>query len=170
MSLSMYQASIPVFQKFLGNLDHVLDKGAADAASRKIDPSVFLQGRLAPDMLNLIKQVQIACDHAKGAAARLSGTDNPKFEDNETTIAELKARIKKTRDYLAGFKPAQFDGSEDRTVTYQAGPRELNFKGSEYLLYFAIPNFYFHYTTAYAILRHLGVALGKGDYVAGRPA
>jgi hypothetical protein len=170
MAISMYQASIPVFQKFLGNLDYVLEKGANDAANRKIDPTIFLQGRLAPDMLNLIKQVQIACDHAKGAAARLSGTENPKFEDNEASFADLRARIGKTQAYLASFSPAQIDGSEERAVVFKAVPRELNFRGIDYLLTFATPNFYFHYTTAYAILRHLGVGVGKSDYVVGRPA
>ena len=170
MTISMYQASVPVFKRILDNLDHIIDKAAADAETRKIDPAVFLQARLAPDMLNFIRQVLIAADFAKGTAARLAGVEVPKYEDNEASFADLKARIKKTQDYIATFKPAQIDGSEERAVTCQAGPRKLDFKGLDYLLGFALPNFYFHYTTAYAILRHNGVNLGKMDYVAGRTA
>jgi hypothetical protein len=164
----MYQASVPVFQKLLGNLDHLCDKAAADATARKIDPSVFLQARLAPDMFQLTRQIQIAADFAKGTPARLAGVEVPKYEDNEASFVDLQARIRKTLDFIGGFKAAQIDGSEDRTINFKAGPRELTFKGIDYLLLFALPNFYFHCTTAYAILRHNGVALGKTDFVQGR--
>jgi uncharacterized protein len=170
MTISMYQASIPVFQKLLDNLDLLLDKAAADATARKIDPAVFLQARLAPDMFTLTRQIQIAADFAKGTAARLAGIEVPKWDDNEASIADLKARIKKTQDYVAGFKAAQIDGSEARDVTFKGGAGDMHFKGQDYLLGFAMPNFYFHYTTAYAILRHNGVAVGKKDFVAGRAA
>ena len=170
MTISMYQASIPVFQKLLDNLDLQLDKAAADATARKIDPSVFLQARLAPDMFALTRQIQIAADFAKGTAARLAGLEVPKWDDNEASIADLKARIKKTTDYIAGFKAGQIDGSEGRDVTFKGGGGDMHFKGQDYLLGFAMPNFYFHYTMAYAILRHNGVAVGKKDFVAGRTA
>jgi hypothetical protein len=170
MALSMYQASVPVFNKMLGNLDHLFDKAVADAAARKYDPAVLLQSRLAPDMFAFTRQVQIACDHAKGAPARLAGVEVPKFDDNETSFEQLKARVQKTRDFIAGLKPEQIDGSEERVITVKAGPREFTFKGQDYLLTYAMPNFYFHYTTAYALLRHNGVAVGKTDFVAGRIA
>lgn len=165
MSISMYQASVPVFQRQLGNLDLILDKAAASAAARKIDPSVFLSARLSPDMFTLTRQVQIATDHAKGAPARLAGVAPPKFEDNEASFADLKARIAKTLAFIGGLSASQIDGSEDRAITLQAGPRELNFKGQAYLLEFALPNFYFHYAMTYAILRHNGVDVGKTDFL-----
>jgi uncharacterized protein len=168
MAISMYAASVAVFKRMLDNFDHVLDKAVADAAERKIDQQIFLTARLAPDMFALARQVQIASDFAKFTTARLAGVEAPKFEDNESTLAELKVRIRKTVDYISGFKPAQIDGSEDRDIVLKAGGRELNFKGIDYLLNFALPNFYFHYTTAYNILRHNGVKLGKGDFVQGR--
>ena len=170
MAISMYQASVPVFQKLLDNLDLLLEKAAADAAARKIDPAVFLQARLAPDMFALTRQVQIAADFGKGTPARLAGVEVPKYEDTEASFADLRARIKKTQDFIAGFKAAQIDGSEDRDVSFKGGAGEMHFKGLAYLLNFAMPNFYFHYTTAYAILRHNGVVLGKKDFVAGRSA
>jgi hypothetical protein len=170
MTISMYQASIPVFQKLLDNLELLLDKAAADATARKIDPTVFLQARLAPDMFALTRQVQIAADFAKGTAARLAGLDVPKWDDNEASFADLKDRIKKTQEYIAGFKAAQIDGSEDRDVTFKGRVGDMHFTGQNYLLGFAMPNFFFHYTTAYAILRHNGVAVGKMDYVSGRTA
>ncbi len=169
MTISMYQASIPVFQKLLDNLDLVLDKAAADATARKIDPTVFLQARLAPDMFALTRQVQIAVYFAKSTAARLAGIEPPNWDDNkQESFADLKALIKQTQDYIAGFKAAQIDGSEERAISFKIGPNEVNHKGLGYLLSFAMPHFYFHYTTAYAILRHNGVALGKQDYVEGR--
>lgn len=170
MAISMYQASVPVFDKMLGNLAHLFDKALADATARKYDPAVLLQSRLAPDMFTFTRQVQIACDHAKGAPARLAGVEVPKFDDNETSFEQLAARVKKTRDFIGTLKPAQIDGSEDRAITVKAGPREFSFKGQDYLLVYAMPNFYFHYTTAYALLRHNGVAVGKHDFVSGRGA
>jgi uncharacterized protein len=165
MTISMYQASVPVFDKMLNNLSGILGKGASWAASRKIEPSVLLSARLAPDMFTLTRQVQIACDMAKGACSRLAGLDPPKFEDNETSFDELQARIAKTRAYIATVKAAQIDGSEGREIKFKAGPRELEFKGLPYLTGFALPNFYFHCTVTYAILRHNGLELTKPDFV-----
>jgi hypothetical protein len=165
MSLSMYQASVPVFQRILGALDKILDKAAAYAEERKIDPAVLLGARLYPDMFALTRQVQIATDHAKGAPARLAGVAVPSFEDSEKTFAELKARIGKTLSFIGGLKPEQIDGSEGRDINLKLGPRELHFKGQDYLLFVAQPNFYFHTTTAFAILRHNGVPIGKLDFL-----
>jgi hypothetical protein len=164
----MYSASVPVFRRMLDNLDHVLDKAIADAADRKIEQQVLVGARLAPDMFALARQVQIATDMVKGCAARLAGVEPPKYEDNETTLTELKARVRKTIDYLATFTAAQIDGTEAREVTLKGRGTEIHFKGLDYLLYFVVPNFYFHYTTVYDILRHNGVKLGKGDFVQGR--
>jgi len=168
MAISMFAASVPVFQKLLGNLDHCLDKAIADAAERSYDPKVLVAARLAPDMLPFVKQIQIAADFAKGTSARLAGLDPPAYEDNEATLEECQARIRKTLDYLAGLKPAQIDGSEERSVVLKMRGGERQFRGLDYLLNYALPNFYFHVTTAYAILRHNGVKLGKGDYIQGR--
>jgi hypothetical protein len=165
MAISMYRASVPVFQKMLKNLDGILDKGAAYAAARKIDPQVLLSARLYPDMYPFMRQVQIATDHAKGGPARLAGLEPPKLEDNEASFADLKARVAKVQDFLATLKPAQIDGSEERKIVLKFGPREFEFVGLPYLLEFVLPNFYFHYTTAYAILRHNGVDVGKRDFV-----
>jgi uncharacterized protein len=165
MPISMYQASVPVFQRTLGALDKILDKAAAYAEERKIDPAVLVGARLYPDMFPLSRQVQIATDHAKGASARLAGLPVPSFEDAERSFPELKARIAKTLAFIATVKPEQIDGSEGRDITLKAGPRELSFKGQEYLLFFALPNFYFHATTAYDILRSKGVPLGKRDFL-----
>ena len=165
MAISMYQASAPAFDKMLGNLGAILGKAATWAEGRKIDPAVLLGARLAPDMFPLTRQVQIACDFAKGTCARLAGVEPPKYEDNETSLTELQARIARTRQYLATIKPAQVDGSEERPIKFKAGSRELDFKGLPYLTGFALPNFYFHYTMAYAILRHNGLELSKPDYV-----
>ena len=165
MSLSMYQASVPVFERTLGALDKILDKAAAYAEERKIDPAVLLNARLYPDMFPLTRQVQMVTDHAKGAPARLAGVAVPSFEDNEKTFPELKARIGKTLSFIGTFKPGQIDGSEGRDISLKAGPRELTFKGQEYLLFFALPNFYFHATTAFGILRHNGVQIGKLDFL-----
>jgi hypothetical protein len=162
MSISMYRASIPVFIRALDNLSAILKKGDAHAGSAS-----FIDARLAPDMLTLVGQVQRASDAAKGAVARLGGIDNPSFPDAEKTFAELQARIKKTIDFLQGVKPAQIDGSEQKTIEMKAGGRELKFTGIDYLLGFALPNFFFHVTTAYAILRHKGVPIGKMDYLGG---
>ena len=165
MTISMYQASAPVFDKMLGNLSAILGKAATWAESRKIEPSVLLNARLAPDMFALTRQVQIACDFAKGTCARLAGVEPPKFEDKESSIAELQARIAKTREYVATLKAAQIDGSEGRDIKLKAGPRELEFKGLAYLTGFALPNFYFHHAMTYAILRHNGLELSKSDYI-----
>ena len=165
MTITMYQASVPVFQRTLKALDVILDKAAAYAAERKIDPTVLLTARLYPDMFALTRQVQIATDHAKGASARLAGVAVPSFADTEATVPDLKARIAKTLEFIASVKPAQIDGSEGRDISLKAGPRELNFKGQDYLLFFALPNFYFHVTTAFAILRHNGVPVGKLDFL-----
>lgn len=164
MSISIYDASVGVFQARLKGLAHVLTKAEANAAERKIEPAVLLGARLAPDMLNLIKQVQIATDHAKGAPSRLAGRDVPKFEDNEQSFADLQARIAKTLAHLATFTEADLEGGATRQIDIKAGPREMSFKGTQYLLGYATPNFYFHLTTAYAILRHNGIPLGKADF------
>lgn len=163
--ISMYDVSVPVFSERLRALANVLAKAEANAAERKIDPAVFLTARLAPDMLTMTKQVQIATDHAKGAASRLAGREVPKYEDNEATFADLQARVAKTRDYLATFKREEFEGSDERTVTLKIGGNDVQLKGAKYLLDVAMPNFYFHVTTAYGILRHNGVPLGKGNFL-----
>ena len=165
MTISMYQASAPVFDRMLGNLAAILTKAASWAETRKIDPAVILGSRLAPDMFALTRQVQIACDFAKGTCSRLAGAEPPKFEDKEVSFADLQARIAKTRQFVATFKAAQIDGSEDKKVVFKGGAREFEFTGINYLLVFALPNFYFHYTTAYAILRHNGLDLSKGDFM-----
>jgi hypothetical protein len=165
MAFSMYQASVPVFLKYLGGMTRVLDKAAPVVEARKIDPAVLAGLRLYPDMLPFSKQIQIAGDNAKGAVARLAGIDIPKYEDTETTIAEFKARIAKTIAFVEGVKPAQLDGSEDRTVVLPVGQGTLEFKGADYLTTFAMPNFLFHVTTAYNILRHIGIEIGKRDYM-----
>jgi hypothetical protein len=165
MSLSMYEASIPTFLLTLGNLQKILAKAVAHAEARKFDPNVFVSMRLYPDMLPLARQVQIASDAAKGAAARLTGTEPPKFEDTETTMAELIARVGKTIDYLQGFKAEQFAGAEDRNVTIKTPRNQFSFSGVNLLRHWALPNFFFHVTTAYALLRHGGVEIGKADFL-----
>ncbi len=164
MSLSMYQASIPSFLRMLENLSAILDKAAAHAEAKKIDPAIFINARLAPNMFPLSRQVQIATDLVKGCAARLAGIEVPCYEDNEITFPELQARITKTMVFLQSVNAAQIDGSEERNITPKFGSRELSFSGQEYLLDFVIPNFHFHLTTTYAILRHHGVEIGKSDY------
>lgn len=168
MSISMYQAAVPVFIRMLRNLRAILEKGAAHADAKKFDSAVLVSSRLAPDMLALARQVQIASDTAKGCAARLGGIDPPKFEDNEKSFPELLARLDKTVAFLKTVKPAQIDGSEDRDITLKFPNQTLHFKGMQYLTHFALPNFYFHVTTAYCILRHNGVELGKADFI-GQP-
>ncbi len=166
MPISMYQASAPRFVNILTNLSAILDKAQAHAEAKKIDPAALINFRLYPDMFPMKRQVQIACDTAKGAVARLAGVEVPKHEDNEETFAELKARIAKTIDFIKTVKPAQIDGSEEKNIHLKLGPREVDYKGMQYLLGQAIPNFYFHVTTAYDILRHNGVELAKRDYLA----
>jgi hypothetical protein len=165
MKISMYHACVPVFIRMLENLAAILEKAAAHAEARKIDPAVLVQGRLFPDMFPLSKQVQIASDAAKGGAARLAGIEPPSFEDNETSFPELVARIRKTIDFLRTLKPEQFEGSEDRTVTWKTRSGEKSMQGMPYLLNHVQPNLYFHVTTTYAILRHNGVEIGKGDFL-----
>lgn len=161
----MYQASVPVLVRALTNLRQILAKAETHAEGKKIDPSVFLGGRLIPDMLPLTSQIQIASDNAKGIAARLAGIEIPSFPDTETTFADLYARIDKTLAFVASVKPAQVDGSESREVVMKLGPNTVTFTGQSYLFGFGLPNFYFHVVTAYDILRHLGVDLGKRDYI-----
>jgi hypothetical protein len=161
----MYQASAPRFVNILKNLSTILDKAQAHAEARKIDPAALTAYRLFPDMFPLTRQVQVACDMAKGAVARLAGVEVPKHEDTEQTFTELKARIARTIDFINSIKPAQLDGTEDKEILLKIGGQELKFKGMQYLLGFAYPNFYFHVTTAYNILRHNGVEIGKKDYV-----
>jgi hypothetical protein len=171
MSISMYSASVPVFDTLLGNLSHFLDKAKADAAARNYDTAVLMQYRLAPDMLPFTRQVLIACDAAKLCVARLSGVDAPKFDDTETTLDELQVRIQKTRDYLANIKPEQVNGTEGKEVTFPVGrDKTRTMLGEDYLKHWATANVYFHVTTAYAILRHNGVGLGKTDFLLGAQA
>jgi uncharacterized protein len=165
MAVSMYQASVPAFVQMLGSLAAILDKAEAYAAERKIDPTVLLGWRLAPDMFALARQVQIATDHAKGCCARLAGVEVPKYADEETTFADLRARIARTIEFVQSFEPSDIDGSEDRGITITAGGREMRFKGQQYLVNFVLPNFYFHVTTAYNILRHCGLPIGKRDFM-----
>jgi hypothetical protein len=164
----MYQASVPVFLRALSNLQHVLRKGEAHAVARKYEPSLLLQSRLTADMLPLTSQVQIATDMAKNACARLAGVEPLKFEDNETTFAELHSRIERAIDYIKSFKAEQIDGSETRAILLKTRSGEMHFEGEGYLLHFVIPNVFFHCTTAYAILREAGAELGKTDFI-GKP-
>jgi hypothetical protein len=165
MKLSMYDASVPRLAQMLRNLDAILAKAAAHAAAKKIDPAVLLGARLFPDMLPMVKQVQIATDHAKGAAARLAGAEVPRYEDTEQSFDELRARIARTIAFVESFGSAQIDGSEARPIALRVGGKDWSFDGRDYLLGFALPNFYFHLVTAYNILRHNGVEVGKGDYL-----
>jgi hypothetical protein len=165
MKISMYEASIPTFLHTLRNLKTLLEKGIAHAEARKYDPNLLAATRLTADMLPLTRQIQIASDAAKGAAARLTGVDPPKFEDNEATLADLVGRVSKTIDYLQGFKPEQFAGSDERTITIQTPRQTFTFPGLIFLRHWAIPNFFFHVTTAYNLLRQNGVELGKADYL-----
>jgi len=165
MSLSMYQASIPSFIHGLNNLSAILTKAEAYAAAKKIDQSVLVNARLAPDMFALARQVQIVTDIVKGGAARLAGVEIPSFPDTETSFAELKTRIEKIIAFLKTLKAAQIDGSEERAISLKVGGNDLQFKGQHYLLQFVIPNFYFHITTTYAILRHNGLDIGKKDFL-----
>jgi hypothetical protein len=165
MTISMHQASVPVFVRVLTNLSAILDKAVQHAAQRKIDPAVLLGTRLFPDMFPLLRQVQLTADFAKGTAARLAGAEVPKFPDTEASFEDLKARIAKTIDFVKSFKPAQIDGSEEREITIPIGGQPHRFKGQGYLLHQAMPNFYFHAATTYDILRHCGVEVGKRDFL-----
>ncbi len=170
MSISMSSASLPVFRTMLCNLSHFLDKAQAFVDLKKCDPGALTQFRLAPDMLPFTRQILIACDAAKNGAARIAGVEPPRFEDNEQTIADLKARIQKTLDYLATIRPEQIDGTEDKDITFPVGKESRTMKGEAYLKHWVLPNMFFHVTTAYAILRHNGVDLGKRDYLVGASA
>ncbi|WP_409278489.1 DUF1993 domain-containing protein [Pseudomonas defluvii] len=165
MSVSMYQASIPVFVRGLDNLAAILRKAAAHAHAKDIMPAFFLNAQLAPDMFALVRQVQIVSDTAKGCAARLAGVEVPSFADTESSFPELQARIARTITFLQSITAQQLDGSEARPITLKVHDKEIHFTGQDYLLGFAIPNFYFHLTTAYGILRHNGVEIGKADYL-----
>jgi uncharacterized protein len=165
MSVSLYDVSIPVMTLGLTNLVTVLDKAAAHAEAKKADPLAFPQARLIADMFSLTRQVQTACDTAKGAAARLAGIEVPKHEDTETTLAELKARIGKTLDFIQSVKPAQLQGAETREIVLKFPGVTLTFNGLDYLRKFVLPNFFFHATMAYAIIRTNGVAIGKSDFL-----
>ncbi|WP_296219928.1 DUF1993 domain-containing protein [Pseudomonas sp. UBA2684] len=168
MSLSMYHVSVAVFTRQLSNLSTILGIAAAHAESKKIEQSVFLNARLAPDMFPLSRQVQIACDGVKAGAALLAGSEAPSYADDETSFAELQARIAKTLAFLQGISAEQIDGSEERTVTLKRRDKETHFQGQAFLLDHVLPNFYFHLTTAYAILRHNGVEIGKRDFLGTR--
>ncbi|MEN3292596.1 MAG: uncharacterized protein V7642_1849 [Burkholderiales bacterium] len=166
MTISMYAASIPVFKQMLNSLKDILSKAEAHATEKKIEPNALLQARLFPDMFPLTRQVQVAADFAKGVSARLAGVDVPAYEDTEQTFADLQARIAKTLAFIDGLSPAQIDGSEQREVVLRPGtPKEQKFPGQSYLLHYGLPQFFFHVTTAYSILRHNGVEIGKRDYV-----
>jgi uncharacterized protein len=167
MSLSMYQASVPVLIRGLNNLAAILNKAAAHAEVKNIAPDVFINARLAPDMYPLVRQVQTVSDTAKGCGARLAGVDVPSYADTEASFAELQERIAKTVTFLQSLAPEQVDGSEERQVILKFPGGEMQFTGQSYLLGFALPNFYFHATTAYDILRHNGVELGKKDFLGG---
>jgi len=161
----MHQASAPRFSNLLKNLSTILDKAKAHAEAKKLDEQVLTSARLFPDMFPLARQVQIACDSAKGAVARLAGVEIPKHEDTEKTFDEFKARIAKTIAFIDGVKAAQVDGSEEKEVVLKLQGKDVPFKGLQYLMGFAWPNFYFHVATAYNILRHNGVELGKRDFI-----
>lgn len=165
MTISMYTASVPVLKQMLGALSGVLGKAAAYAAERKIDPSVFVTARLAPDMFALARQVQIATDMSKGGIARLAGVEIPKFEDDETTLEALQARLAKTIAFMDGVPASALEGTDDKAITITVAKNDMHFTGQDYLLKWVIPNMMFHVTTAYDILRHNGVAVGKRDFL-----
>lgn len=165
MTISMYQAAVPVFMRTLTNLKGILDKAAAHARAKGIDESVLLDARLYPDMLAFRRQVQLACDFGRGTGARLAGEQPPAFDDTATSFAELSACLDRSVDYLRTLSPGQIDGSEGREIVRQIRGQPKTFVGINYLLQFALPNFFFHVTTAYAILRHNGVEIGKIDFI-----
>ncbi|MDO1530027.1 DUF1993 domain-containing protein [Fulvimonas sp. R45] len=165
MSLSMYQASVPVFVRALTNLRHVFQKGEAHVKSKNVADEVLLQTRLIPDMLPLVKQVQIACDMAARGAARLAGVEPKSFEDNETTLPQVYARIDAAIEYVKSFQPEQIDGSETRTVQMKTRNGEVTLSGQDYLFGFTLPNLFFHCTTAYNLFRGMGVEIGKSDFI-----
>jgi hypothetical protein len=161
----MYSVAVPTLVQILGSLVTVIDKAAAHAAARKIDPAVLMGYRLAPDMFAFSRQIQIATDQAKGCVARLAGVAVPSYPDTETNLEELKARVVRTIDFIQSFTADQIDGSEERAISFKAGAAEMNFTGERYVAHWVFPNFLFHATTAYDILRHAGVELGKRDFI-----
>ena len=165
MAISIYQASVPAFERALNNLAAILEKGAAHARAHKIDDAVLLGSRLFPDMFPLVRQVQLASDTAKSGAGRLAGAEFPAYEDKEATFQELILRIRNTLAYLQTLHPAQIDGTEDKTVTWQTRSSTRSMQGLPYLMYHVLPNVHFHVTTAYAILRHNGIEIGKKDFL-----
>ena len=167
MTISMYEASIPQFKKMLTNLSAILKKAESHIAHKKVDEKVMLESRLFLDMFTLTKQIQIASDQAKNGLARLAGVDAPKMDDQEASFAELQIRIARTIDFLDTLKPEQLDGSADKEIKFSIGERKFEFIGNKYLVTWIIPNFYFHIATAYNILRHNGVDIGKADYLGG---
>jgi hypothetical protein len=169
MAVSMYDISVAAFSRTLQNLSGILDKAIAYAAAKKIEDKVLVEARLFPDMFALSRQVQIACDFAKGCAARLAGVEVPKYEDNESTLEELKARIAKTLAFIGTIKAQQLQGSDERTITHEIRVATLKMPGLQYVTTFVLPNFYFHATTVYALLRHNGLELGKRDFIGPPP-
>jgi hypothetical protein len=167
MKISMYALSHDVFKKSLGQLQHVMEKGIANAKARNFDTSVLVGARLAPDMLPFSKQIQLTSDFAKNSMARLAGIDPPKFEDNETTMEELLARVKKTLEYIDTVPATALEGSETRDIRIPLRDRTVEFKGLQFLQHWALPNFFFHFVTAYNVLRHNGVDIGKRDFLGG---
>lgn len=165
MALTMHDACIPVLQQMLKSLSSLLEKAEAHAVEKGLDVAVLLNASLAPDMFNFTRQVQIATDHAKGAAARLAGVEIPRYEDSESTVAELQARIFKTLEFISSLRPEQFEGAESRSIEMVFPWATYNFSGQRYLSYWVLPNFFFHVTTAYNILRSRGVQLGKVDFL-----
>ena len=165
MAISMYEVCIPQTLAMLDNISVLIEKATAHCTAKKIDPTVLVNYRLAPDMLPFSRQIQIMSDQVKGMGARLAGVDVPSYADTETTMDDLKARIAKTKDFLQTLKPEQFAGSEDKQLTMKFGPREVSFQGLDYVRKSVFPNFYFHATAAYAILRHAGVEIGKRDFL-----
>jgi len=165
MSITMYSTSVPIITRMLGNLLTWLDKAEAHAQARKFDASVYLAARLAPDMLAFTKQIQIACDAAKFGVARLAGIEAPRFEDDESSLSELRVRIRKTLDFVQSVPPERIDGTENKDVVVPRREGSMTLAGETYLKQFVLPNFFFHVTTTYALLRHNGVELGKADYL-----
>ena len=165
MAFTTYDVAVPVFRQMLQSLSHILDKADAHATEKGVNVTTLLTAKLAPDMFDFIRQIQIATDHAKGAVARLAGIDIPQMDDTEKTVADLKARLQKTLEFVTSVKPEQFAGAEDKDITLVFPWATHEFTGRSYLMNYALPNFYFHATTAYDILRHNGVAIGKGDFL-----
>ena len=169
MSVSRYQSSVPVFERALSALSGILDKAAAHAAARKFDPAIYLTTRLRPDMFAFARQVQTACDQAKNGTGRLAGIEPPKFDDTEASLEELSARIKATLAFLKSVDPKAVDASGDREIVFPVGPNKMKMKGADYLLHNLLPNFYFHLTAAYVLLRYNGVEIGKRDFLGAIP-